>query len=68
MSFGLSDHSEAKPFVEASRRVVDFDDLQFHRNAPAVRLIELSSNQLHPNPSVLMVWCNLDDSKKDAGF
>jgi len=68
MGLRLPNHSKAQPLVEPSRRMVNFDNLQLDRNASAIGLITQGSDQLRPDPPALMVWCDLDDSKKDAIF
>jgi hypothetical protein len=68
MRLSLPNHSEPKPFVEPSRRMVNFDNLQFDRDTPVVGLAEQGSDQLRSDPTILMVWCDLDDPKKDAVF
>jgi len=67
MSHGFPNHHEAKPFVEASGWV-DLENLQFDGNTSVVGLAAQGSNQLRPDPSVLVVWRDLHDGDKDAAL
>ena len=62
---GFPNDCEFQPFVEPPCRMIDLENLQFDRNAPAVGLVQQALDQLRPDPTALMVGCDLDDAEKD---